>query len=333
MKSIINWSAWKKIGFRFIFIFLVLEILTENFIGNIFLNSTFFNIFFENIFTKPLIWLNNQFFNFPYNPNYWNSISGTLILIRHIFYFIISVLGSLVWPLLASKAINYKKLNFCFSEILKLVLSLKVFGYGIIKVFPIQMGKPNFIDLHKTIGDLEPVYLLWVTIGYGQPYQIFLGIAEVVAAILILFRKTMVIGLLLLLPIIVNVILLNYTYIIGILDITLLLLIFNLYLLLPFFKSFYDLLIKGKSAVLTYNYYNFSNIKLKNTISNFVAIIVILSFTFKMVSAYRMHVKLKAIDASSKYSEIKTFVLGNDTLKLALGDTVRWRFWSEKMKK
>jgi hypothetical protein len=332
IQTLTNWTTWQKIFFRFFFVFFIFETLTELVTGNWFGSATFIWTLGETIYTRPMIWLNNHFFHFPYKPEgNWTILTASLVLIRHIVFLVSTISICLLWTIFDGKAKNYDKLNFWFSKILRIVLACTIFAYGIIKVFPDQMPMPTFVDLHKTVGELTPFDLLWDTFGYGKPYQIVSGIFEVLSAILILFRRTLVVGLMLSLVIMANVVLLNYTFIVGVLDLSFLLLLFTLYLLCPYFSSFYSFFLKGQNASLKDINYSI-NTKWKKIILSGLAIILIgTSFSLNTIDAYKRYAKVEAVNKSRKYSEIKTFVSNNDTLKLVVGDNIRWRFWSERI--
>lgn len=193
------------------------------------------------------------------------------------------------------------------------------------------MQMPTFVDLHRTVGELSPFNLLWDAFGYGKPYQIVSGICEVLAAILILFRRTLVIGLMLLFVIMANVVLLNFTFIIGVLDLSFLLLLFTIYLLKPYLSSFYSFFLKSENASLKHINYCISKKWKRSILAGMVIIFIGASFSFNLIDAYKIHENIDLVNKSRRYYEIKNFVSNNDTLKLVIGDNVRWRFWSEQI--
>ena len=56
-----------------------------------------------------------------------------------------------------------------------------LFGYGFVKVFPMQFAPPSSFRLAQQLGDMSPMGLLWTFMGFSTPYQIFTGSVEVLA--------------------------------------------------------------------------------------------------------------------------------------------------------
>ena len=103
--------------------------------------------------------------------------------------------------------------RFDFREILEITCRLYVFffltAYGIGKVIGAQFytasRMPDGLAL-MPIGQVPDFDLAWVFMGRSYGYMLFIGLAEVIGAVLLLFNKTKLIGTLILIPIMVNVI-------------------------------------------------------------------------------------------------------------------------------
>src|SRR5262249_42923784 len=91
-------------------------------------------------------------------------------------------------------------------------VALVALSYGIIKLFALQMPFPNLSQLATPLGDFLPMRLSWMFIGYSQPYQFFSGAMEVLAALLLLYRKTATLGVLMACAVFTNVMVLNLSY-------------------------------------------------------------------------------------------------------------------------
>lgn len=104
--------------------------------------------------------------------------------------------------------------KFDFKEILEIVCRLYVFffltAYGIGKVIGAQFYTPDAIPPEietMPIGLVSDFELAWVFMGRSYGYMLFIGLAEIIGAFLLLFNKTKLVGTLVLIPIMVNVIL------------------------------------------------------------------------------------------------------------------------------
>jgi hypothetical protein len=324
------WKTWEKLLFRFFFTFLSLQVLTQDFMGNLFGGSLFVWTLGETIFTRPCRWLNEHFFHFKYLAQTWTTFSGALHTIRDIVYLLLSILSCIVWTTLDRRRTNYNKLFYWFSQALIMVLSCIVFTYGILKVFPVQMAGPSFADLETPVGNLRPFDLLWTTYGYGSPYQTFTGIFEAGSAILILFNRTRVTGLLMIASIMINVIMLNYTFQIGVLMLSFYILLVTLFLLTPFAGQLVRFFFSRQEAILTWNGYVPSG-SLKTKIPRVVAAVLICSsFLANTKYVYSVYERREGVKRSRQYSLVKNYIVNNDTLRLIDNDTLCWRYWSEK---
>jgi hypothetical protein len=326
-----TWTTWQKIAFRFLFVFLTLQILTENFFGNLFGGTLIIWRLSEKIFVGPCLWFNSHIFHFKYIPQSWTTFSGALHTIRDIIYLLLTCLACVLWTIFDKKRRNYNKLNYWFSRCAIIVLSCIAFAYGVVKLFPVQMNSPSFIDLHKTVGDLSPFDLLWTTFGYGKPYQIFTGFFELSGAVLILFNRTRVAGLLIIASIMLNVVMLNYTYQVGVLITSFYILVLTLFLLTPYAgKLAHFFFTKQPVALSQDEYAPAKNFKIK-LVKIIAMIFICFSFIVNTRFACSLYLKREAINHSRKYSLVKNYMVNNDTLRLIENDTVCWRFWSERI--
>lgn len=91
-------------------------------------------------------------------------------------------------------------------------LAFFMFTYGFIKVFPMQFRFPGLARLVAPYGDGTPMNLLWSFMGSSEPYIIFSGAAEVLAGLLLVFRRTATLGALAAFVVMTNVAAMNYCY-------------------------------------------------------------------------------------------------------------------------
>jgi hypothetical protein len=331
------WHPLRRIFFRLAFIFFTLEIFAmEFFVLVLFGGKSFISLATSahKIFTPPFLYLNNRIFHFYYHPWGGYTFTNSLNLVRHITYLLLAVIGCAIWSVVDRQRPNYNKLAFWSNKVICVCLSGVMWGYGILKIFPVQMAMPDFADLLTPVGNLHPLTLLWTTLGYGTPYQIFTGIGEASAAILILFRRTRPIGLLILLVILSNVVILNYTYSVGVLGFSFLLLLMTIYLLSPHLKNLWLFFFSDQSVnqFTSHPQYGFTTPWKKFTIVALSVLVVGCTYIVNFNKAYSRYSEGSARSESKEYWEAKNFVLNGDTLAhLIEGDTIRWRYWSESV--
>jgi uncharacterized membrane protein YphA (DoxX/SURF4 family) len=66
--------------------------------------------------------------------------------------------------------------------------------YGWSKVFLMQMGRTDYSDALIQFGEMSPMGLLWRFMSFSPEVQFLAGLAEVAAAALLLFRRTVWLG-------------------------------------------------------------------------------------------------------------------------------------------
>jgi hypothetical protein len=125
-----------------------------------------------------------------------------------------------------------------------------MFRDGIFKVFPLQMSRPSLSVLNEPLGQTSPMSLLWTLVGLKPSYQIISGSLETACAILLLFRRTALIGTLLSIILMANVVLLNFCFDVPVKLGAMLILAALLVLLWPDFHSLFVFFWKQISIAL-----------------------------------------------------------------------------------
>lgn len=125
--------------------------------------------------------------------------------------FILASLITLVWSLITRKR-EHATLYELLRVYVRYYLAATMLSYGMSKVFKSQFPMPTMSRLMQPYGDSSPMGLLWTFMGYSTPYTILAGAAEAVGGLLLLFRRTTMLGCLLLLGAMGNVVALNFCY-------------------------------------------------------------------------------------------------------------------------
>jgi hypothetical protein len=327
-----SWTSFQKIAFRFSFVFFILhEVFGEGtyIISFGFTRAIISGIFAftEKIFLGPCKWLNDHVFHFHYVPLSYTTFTPVLRTVRDASYLLIAIVICVIWTFIHRKKSGYNNLFYKFSRTQVIYLSCIMFSYGILKVFPAQMRFPSFADLHRPLGDLSPFELIWTTLGYGTPYQVFSGLLETLGAVLILFRRTRLAGLLTIAIVLINVMLLNYTYHIGVLVFSFYLFLITIFLLAPYTPRLLNLLF-GATPVMQFRNEIVPK-RVKPGVSRILIGVFMTTYVFAHIYyTYDRYERGKA-NASKEYSIVKNYIVGNDTLKLIKDDTSTWQIWGE----
>jgi hypothetical protein len=206
------WTNTQKIAFRAAFIyFLLLCIPTySNFYKHIF-GLAFSKITyhdFQNIvaFWPPQIILIES----------EEGVFGILNYINLILVAGIAIAGSVAWTFADRKSVNYRKLYYWIRVLARYRLAYGMVGWGLKKAFPMQMVYPTVGMLNTPFVDMAEKKLYWSHVGVSFGYTVFLGFAEIIPGLLLLHRKTAVLGGALAAVVCFNICIANHAYDAGV---------------------------------------------------------------------------------------------------------------------
>jgi hypothetical protein len=127
-------------------------------------------------------------------------------------YLILALAATAVWMLLDRRRASYARLHEWLRVYVRFALAAVIIGYGAYKVIPEQFGTPFPSDLLQPIGESSPMKLLWTFMGASIPYVIFTGAAEMLGGLLLVARRTTLLGALVCIAVLSNVVMLNLSY-------------------------------------------------------------------------------------------------------------------------
>jgi hypothetical protein len=91
-------------------------------------------------------------------------------------------------------------------------LGAVLIGYGAAKFFNGQFPAPDGARLIQPVGTTSPMGLLWRFMGASQAYAAFGGSMEIIAGLLLFWRRTLLAGSLTAMAVLLNVVMLNFAY-------------------------------------------------------------------------------------------------------------------------
>lgn len=97
---------------------------------------------------------------------------------------------------------NKKDVIDIFENAISWIVVLAMFIYGGAKLFQFD----GATDINKTVSEMTGMELMWAFYGYSKSFVITIGIFEIIGGILILIKKTRIIGCLFTSVILVNII-------------------------------------------------------------------------------------------------------------------------------
>jgi hypothetical protein len=244
-------------------------------------------------------------------------------------FLLLAFVGCIIWSLLDAKRSNYNFLAYWFRLVLRYTLIINCFGYGISKLFCFQMPFPSLSQLATPLGDYLPMRLSWMYMGYSSTYQFFAGAFEVVAGILLLFRRTATFGTIVALGVFTNVMIMNMGYDIPVKLFSTHLVIICFVLLAFEYRRIFALLFNDPMPagtvyrpVILKKWLRIAGYVLKLA---FIVFVIILPFK-QDYELYKNNKKPRVTGPIKPgVYEVKTFVLNGDTLPFTYSDKLRWK--------
>ena len=328
-----RWSQGSMIAFRFAFSYFIFYIFPFPF--NILPQlSTVFQPLAEwsNKIYEPLAaYVMGTDYKLP-APN--GSGDTVLNYMQFFVGFIFSVVATIIWSFVDRTRDSYEKLLQLLIIVLRYYLAFWMIAYGFAKVFKMQFPSLTTDRLYNTYGESSPMGLLWTFMGYSTVYNIFTGLWEVIAGVFLLFKRTRLIGVLLVIAIMSNVVMLNFAYDVPVKLFSTHLLLMAFVLVGPDIKRLLNLFFFNRpvapetSDSLPFNYG--IKTKLYYNFAKWSAILLI--FVTNGIFFYIGSHHQAAFDENQKrYApvmgefEVETFVLNGDVIPPGQLDTRRWK--------
>ncbi len=330
----IVWPLWRKIAFRFAFIYLALYMAPWSLAaGSLpWLHLDFVTQYYDQGWDWLVRFANAHWFNVAEELVPFNGSGDTSFGYAQLWLMLIlAVVGCAIWSVADDKRKNYEKMDYWLRITVRYYIAFFCFVYGIIKLFVLQMIFPNFSQLATPLGDFLPMRFSWLFIGYSSPYQIFSGAMETIAGLLLLNRKTVTLGLVTATGVFIHVFVLNLAYDIPVKLFSGHLLLFSIYLLLYETKRLTDFFIFNRvtdpdrsfEVTFTKRWMRLARIGAK-------AIFIVVAFMIPLYESYDRHQQVynqpEPKPFKSGLYDVDLFVLNNkDTIPPLANDSLRWK--------
>lgn len=277
-----HWGLSTKVAFRFAFIFILSFIFFKN-------NGAFSVLaYVVKPFVEPIRglthWFAQTIVGYKYSYDVFTNGSGdtsydwmlTLLLL------VIAILGTIIWSLLDRKRQSYNSCYYWLTVLVRYYIAFMLINYGAIKLIHAQMPPPGLNRLMQPLGEFSPMGLAWTYLGYSKGFNVFVGMMEIMAGLL-LFRRTMVLGALVTLAVSINIMSVNYFFDVPVKLISTALFLLSLFLLLPYLQSLFGFFLQGKSAQIPVMERPSYNKRWVNKTIVIVKIVVLLVFLLQQV--------------------------------------------------
>jgi uncharacterized membrane protein YphA (DoxX/SURF4 family) len=326
-----RWSQGSLITFRFFFVYFVLYIIPFPLnllpgVSYLFQPLTDLSINLFELLAKNIVSVDYQR---PSTPN--GSGDTTIHYMQLLVFVTFAFLATAVWSVVDRKTTNYEKLMQALLALIRYYVAFTMINYGLIKVFKTQFPFPTTDRLSQSYGDSSPMGLLWTFMGYSTAYNIFAGLGEVVGGLLLLFRRTRLMGALIIIAVMSNVVMLNFAYDVPAKLFSMHLLFMATLIIVPDLKRLSDFFLFNRFVEPDVNQVFYRNAKNKWYYAIVKSIIVILFLVPGVSYALRTNSEIdefhEAANRSSLLGQfaVETFTLNGILVPLDTLQTRRWK--------
>lgn len=155
---------------------------------------------------------------------------------------------AIAWSVFDRRRKNYRRAQTLLVIYVRYYLAMFLCVYGWQKLFVAQFPLIGPERLLMPLADMSPMGLMWTFMGYSPLYQAFAGGGEVLAAVLLLHRRTATLGALVALGVMVNVVAMNLGYDVCVKLLALQLVFYALVVLAPDARRLARVFVLGRSV-------------------------------------------------------------------------------------
>lgn len=105
----------------------------------------------------------------------------------------------------------WEKVDYWTTTVIRYFLAYIFLTYGFAKIFHDQFNTPLSV-MDTRLGDVSGYWLTWHFFGYSYAYTLFVACSQILSSFLLFFRRTTTLGAMILLPIIANIVFMNFAY-------------------------------------------------------------------------------------------------------------------------
>jgi hypothetical protein len=248
---------------------------------------------------------------------------------------LIAIVGAAIWTWFArnSPRKEYNTLYYWLRVVVRYWAALTTMNYGYFKLFPMQMPYPSISNLHTLFGEHAPYRLYWQFVGIVTWYQVFLGVMEVTAGALLLFRRTTAIGAIFNLVVVYNIVHGNFAYDGGVHVISGEIVLFSAFLFAHYIPDLWRLLIK-REDVVPHEYHPVYSRKWQYyTVNGIRILLLFLILPVYFYDSYKgfydtnrsKEPRGPALTAAQGYYNVTEFQLNGKDIPFSPLDPVRWQ--------
>jgi hypothetical protein len=207
-----SWGIAKRIGFRFVFAYLVLYNLPFP-VGGLPLTDPARN-WYDKLWHAVVPWFAAHVLHLAAPITIFSNGSGdtTYDYVLVLLFAILAAITTVVWSILDRRATSYPRLAFGLRVYVRYVLAFALLSYGAFKVIQTQFPYPSLDRMVEPFGEFSPMGVVWSWMGISYAYNLFAGLCEMCSGFLLFFRRTVMLGSLLAIAVMSNVVIINFAF-------------------------------------------------------------------------------------------------------------------------
>lgn len=328
-----DWQPWQLFLFKTAFVFFIFMSIPNNpewytnALSIDWTNPHYRDPYDIARFGSGLDWFGNTLFG--------STLDGYAIwVITLLFSLGVAIIWSIVEKVVHKPAKNYDTLNYWLRVIVRYRAGIGIIGFGFTKLLPTQMPYPSLGLLNTDFGDFTLQKIYWLSIGIVPWYQVFAGVVEIVAGLLLFFRKTTTLGAILLFGALGDIVYVNFAYDGGVHVYSSYFVLLSAFLLVQDTPRIYRLLVQEKFTLPARYYYpkldktwqKFTRYGVKTSI---IAVFLILFFYLSLVNLLYDPYKQPSVKGVTELRgnyQVSEFRLNNQPIAYSPVDSIRWNW-------
>lgn len=324
------WKPWQKFIFRASFVFFISISIPNSpeWYRHVF-SIDWTNLHYRDLYDIARFGSGINFFG---STIFGSSLQGYA---NWIITLLVSVAAAGVWTVVVSRrkieVQNYEKLFYWLRAIVRYRAAIGIIGFGFTKLLPVQMPYPSEGLLNTDFGDFTAQKIYWLSIGIVPWYQVFAGIVEIGAGVMLFFRKTTLLGSVLLFGALGDIVYVNFAYDGGVHVYSSYFVLLSAFLILPYIPHLYKLFIAEKPTTLSFFYprlttpWRYTRVAIKAlTFIVFIGLFYYLQLINFWYDPYKQP-SVKGVSALRGYYDVAEFRINGLEIPYAPTDTVRWQ--------
>lgn len=320
-----SWSIARRVGFRFVFAYLVLYNLP--FPLGAFPLTDAVRGWWDKPWHIAIPWFAAHVLHLAKPITVFSNGSGdtTYDYVLVLVFALLAAATTLVWSVVDRRATSHPRLAFGLRIYVRYVLAFALLSYGAFKVIQTQFPYPSLDRLVEPFGEFSPMGVVWSWMGISYAYNLFAGLAEMTSGFLLFFRRTVMLGALLAIAVMSNVVIINFAFDVPVKLYSTHLLLMAIFLVAPDARRLVGACVMNRGMTVADLGEAFATRRMRiagavvKTLFVLVGVIAPLWLSRSFVSQIATHPPLYGI------WEVDSFVRGHEAFPALVGDSVRWR--------